>query len=225
MLARHIMIGLALVLAVPGLAQAQYARGDLNCDGSINSLDIDPFVLALTSTPPGYPEYYAQYPSCDALLADTDCDGSLNSLDIDPFVQCLTGGCPPCPTEMVLDPRDSEFMMGNCMGNDPNEGWPDELPVHAVYGAVDALLHRHVYEVTNGAVLCVPQFRGLRGHIRALIERNHVESYTRTAAQISRIATRTPAATRTAWQVTGQTGSTVNYRRAVGDADHPMVAK
>ena len=33
MLARHIMIGLVLVLAVPGLVQAQYARGDLNCGG------------------------------------------------------------------------------------------------------------------------------------------------------------------------------------------------
>ena len=47
MLTRHIIIGLALVLAVPGLALAQYSRGDLNCDGSINSLDIDAFVLAL----------------------------------------------------------------------------------------------------------------------------------------------------------------------------------
>ena len=142
--ARYIMIGLVFMLAVPGLVQAQYSRGDLNCDGMINSLDIDPFVLALTSTPPAYPEYYAAYPGCDVTLADTDCDGSINSLDIDLFVQCLTGGCPPCPTEMVLIPA-SEFMMGNCM-NDPNEGWPDELPVHAVY--VDAF-YMDVYEVTN----------------------------------------------------------------------------
>ena len=97
MAARQMLIGLVVVLAVPGLVQAQYARGDLDCDGSMNGLDIDPFVLALTSTPPGYTEYYAQYPGCDAMLADVDCNGSINGLDIDPFVQCLTGGCPPCP--------------------------------------------------------------------------------------------------------------------------------
>ena len=66
--------------------------GDLNCDGSLNSLDIDPFVLALTSTPPDYPEYYAEHPDCDTLLADCNTDGSINSLDIDLFVALLTGG-------------------------------------------------------------------------------------------------------------------------------------
>ena len=65
--------------------------GDLNCDGSLNSLDIDPFVLALTATPPDYPEYYAAYPDCEVMLADCDNDGSINSLDIDPFVSLLTG--------------------------------------------------------------------------------------------------------------------------------------
>ena len=70
----------------------EYQLGDLNCDGSINSLDIDPFVLVLTSTPPDYVEYYAVYPDCDAMLADINTDGSINSLDIDPFVGLLTGG-------------------------------------------------------------------------------------------------------------------------------------
>jgi hypothetical protein len=49
-------------------------------------------VLALTSTPPDYPEYYAQHPYCDVMLADTDLNGSINGLDIDPFVDLLTGG-------------------------------------------------------------------------------------------------------------------------------------
>ena len=62
--------------------------GDLNCDGSINSLDIDPFVLALTSEA----DYYLEFPHCDAFNADINSDGSINSLDIDPFVSLLTGG-------------------------------------------------------------------------------------------------------------------------------------
>ena len=61
--------------------------GDMNCDGSLNSLDIDPFVLALTD--PG--NYVVQHPACVANNADCNCDGSLNSLDIDPLVAMLTG--------------------------------------------------------------------------------------------------------------------------------------
>ena len=64
---------------------------DCDNDGSINSLDIDPFVLALTATPPNYPEYYAVYPDCEVMLSDCDNDGSINSLDIDPFVSLLAG--------------------------------------------------------------------------------------------------------------------------------------
>ena len=65
-----------------------YGLGDLNCDGSVNSLDIDPFVLATTSAP-GFGAYYAAYPSCNAMLADCNSDGSVNSLDVDPFVGLL----------------------------------------------------------------------------------------------------------------------------------------
>jgi hypothetical protein len=73
---------------------AGFQRGDLNCDGAINTFDIDPFVLALTN-PAGYA---AAYPNCDRTLADCNCDGVINAFDIDPFVLCLTGGgCPPCP--------------------------------------------------------------------------------------------------------------------------------
>ena len=62
--------------------------GDLNCDSSINSLDIDPFVLALTD-PVGYTLDHSE---CDYYRADCNEDGSINSLDIDPFVDLLTGG-------------------------------------------------------------------------------------------------------------------------------------
>ena len=66
--------------------------GDMNCDGLLNALDIDAFVIALNSTPPDFTEYYDDYPNCEAILADINADGSINSLDIDPFVALLTGG-------------------------------------------------------------------------------------------------------------------------------------
>ncbi len=62
--------------------------GDVNCDGLVNSFDIDPFVLALTN-PAGYA---AAYPHCSHLQADVNGDGVVNSFDIDPFVLLLTGG-------------------------------------------------------------------------------------------------------------------------------------
>ncbi len=66
----------------------QGTPGDLNCDGLVNSFDIDPFVLALTD-----PVAYAQaFPLCDYMLADINRDGLVNSFDIDPFVILLTSG-------------------------------------------------------------------------------------------------------------------------------------
>ena len=62
---------------------------DCNGDGSINSLDIDPFVGALTD-PVQYNIDYA--PLMWQCVADCNSDGSINSLDIDPFVGILTGG-------------------------------------------------------------------------------------------------------------------------------------
>ena len=63
--------------------------GDLNCDGSINNFDIDPFTLALTGAPE-FSAYYAAYPDCDPMLADINDDGSVNNFDIDPFVGLLS---------------------------------------------------------------------------------------------------------------------------------------
>ena len=67
-----------------------YSDGDMNCDGTVNALDIDPFVLALDSTPPSYTEYHTSYPDCNAMLADCNGDGSLNALDIDVFVGLMS---------------------------------------------------------------------------------------------------------------------------------------
>jgi hypothetical protein len=64
-------------------------RGDANCDGAVNSFDIDPFVLALTDPD----AWVALYPNCDLLcVCDINDDGVVNSFDIDPFVAVLTGG-------------------------------------------------------------------------------------------------------------------------------------
>lgn len=62
--------------------------GDLNCDGTVNNFDIDPFVLALTD-PAGY---NSSQPDCDINLGDINGDGAVNNFDIDPFVALLTGG-------------------------------------------------------------------------------------------------------------------------------------
>jgi hypothetical protein len=65
-----------------------FPTGDLNCDGSVNGYDIDPFVLALTDAT----AYQTEFPGCDRMLADCNGDGEVNGYDIDPFVVLLTGG-------------------------------------------------------------------------------------------------------------------------------------
>jgi hypothetical protein len=76
-------------MGADGLYMADLARiGDINCDGSVNVFDIDPFVLALTN-PTGYA---AAFPDCSIYSADINEDGLVNAFDIDPFVQVLVGG-------------------------------------------------------------------------------------------------------------------------------------
>jgi len=65
-----------------------FAYGDLNCDGTVDGFDIQPFVLALTN-PAGYGK---AYPQCRAKLADVNFDGQVDGFDIQPFVRLLTGG-------------------------------------------------------------------------------------------------------------------------------------
>jgi hypothetical protein len=60
--------------------------GDLNCDGVVNTFDIDAFVLAITDQA----TYAATYPGCSYMLADCNGDGAVNAFDIDPFVVLLT---------------------------------------------------------------------------------------------------------------------------------------
>ena len=61
--------------------------GDVNCDGSVNFGDIDPFVLLITAPT----DYANAYPDCDPETGDVNGDGLVNFGDIDPFVATLTG--------------------------------------------------------------------------------------------------------------------------------------
>jgi hypothetical protein len=61
--------------------------GDLNCDGSFNFLDINPFVLALID-PAGYAE---AFPNCDRLHADCNFDGVVDFADINAFIALFPG--------------------------------------------------------------------------------------------------------------------------------------
>jgi hypothetical protein len=52
---------------------------DANCDGEINTLDIEPFINVLLGGGGG----------CDTCTGDINGDGSINTLDIEPFIDCL----------------------------------------------------------------------------------------------------------------------------------------
>ncbi len=62
--------------------------GDMNCDGSVDFFDIDPFLLALFNPP----AYQAQFPACNILNGDLDNSGAVDFFDIDPFLNCLFNG-------------------------------------------------------------------------------------------------------------------------------------
>lgn len=54
--------------------------GDVNCDGEVNLLDVQPFVNVLTGVDPFTPK------------ADINGDGNVDLLDVTPFVNLLSGG-------------------------------------------------------------------------------------------------------------------------------------
>jgi hypothetical protein len=59
--------------------------GDMNCDCSINALDIAPFVQAILD-PPGYA---ASHPECNLYYADMQPDGQVNVGDVQAFADLL----------------------------------------------------------------------------------------------------------------------------------------
>jgi len=62
--------------------------GDMNCDGSVDTADIDGFVLAVVN-PAGYA---AAYPDCRVENADCNGDETVDTADIDAFVMLVVGG-------------------------------------------------------------------------------------------------------------------------------------
>ena len=63
--------------------------GDLNCDGSVDFKDINPFVLYLSN----FSDWQTTYAGCPPENGDTNGDGTYPSFrDINPFVALLSGG-------------------------------------------------------------------------------------------------------------------------------------
>ncbi len=72
--------------------------GDLNCDGSLNFGDINPFVQYVS----GFAAWHNAFPACDPHNGDINCDGTYGQWslgDINPFITLMQqcgSGC-PCP--------------------------------------------------------------------------------------------------------------------------------
>ena len=62
--------------------------GDIDDDGSINNLDITPFIAALAAADEA--AFLTQFPNGNYAAADVDMSGSANNLDITPFIGLLT---------------------------------------------------------------------------------------------------------------------------------------
>lgn len=83
---------MAFVLTTPD-PPLPYCRGDLNGDGQVDFLDINPFVLRL-SNPEGYHE---RFPCVPPENADINGNGVVGFDDINPFVACLSSNPLPIP--------------------------------------------------------------------------------------------------------------------------------
>lgn len=127
-----------VVLACVCVTQAEGAPGDLNCDTTVNGLDVSAFVLALID-PSGYE---AAYP-CGAGSSDLDCGEETDTDDIPLFVDCVLGGvCDPCG--VVIE----TVIVGN-PGN-PGEQSRIQNGDHTFYGGVAYTYSIGKYEVTAG---------------------------------------------------------------------------
>lgn len=93
--ARLLLIAAAVTWLPPAPTHAvcNDLRGDLNCDGVIDSNDTAPFVLALID-----PTTYAlSFPGCPTELADLNGDSTSDGADVLGFVNLLLSGAQPAP--------------------------------------------------------------------------------------------------------------------------------
>jgi hypothetical protein len=67
--------------------------GDVNFDGDVNGLDVDPFVDVLLN---GSDDNATQ------VMADMNSDGEVNGLDVEPFVAAVVGGVQQIPEPSTL---------------------------------------------------------------------------------------------------------------------------
>jgi hypothetical protein len=92
------LTGIYRIALLPGSAdvngngvpdECELNPGDLNCDGSVNFADINPFVLYLSN----FSTWQTTYASCLSENGDINGDGTYPSFgDINPFVALLSGG-------------------------------------------------------------------------------------------------------------------------------------
>ncbi|MEM9411831.1 MAG: dockerin type I domain-containing protein, partial [Planctomycetota bacterium] len=66
-------------IIIDSISVEEFVLGDLNCDGVLDLLDVEPFVNAISMS-----DYI--------LKADINQDGVVDLLDVTPFVDLLTGG-------------------------------------------------------------------------------------------------------------------------------------
>lgn len=77
-----------IVMLLGEVTAASWPIGDMNCDGAVDLVDINPFVLALTAPA----QYELRFPDCALLNADVNQNGAIDLGDINPFVALLTSG-------------------------------------------------------------------------------------------------------------------------------------
>ncbi|TWT40527.1 tRNA3(Ser)-specific nuclease WapA precursor [Phycisphaerae bacterium RAS1] len=79
-----------------GNLSGEWLTGDMNCDGVVDILDLNAFVLAILDPA----AYAAQYPNCNLTSGDINGDGLVNVLDINPFNDLL--GLKDAPTGLNI---------------------------------------------------------------------------------------------------------------------------
>ncbi len=86
--ARIIVFAIATTLVCGAASPSMAQRGDMNCDGAVNTADIPLFVQALLGT--------GSFGGCDINRADMNADARVNGLDTQAFAAALlASGCPP----------------------------------------------------------------------------------------------------------------------------------